>query len=1137
MHNLSRKLSLALWLVVGVVFTAATYKTINISSVFAQGIPTACQQGTIDVKSHVLPDCDGGECPIVVGSSITLDRRFTASNPPPVLNQVVKVADSGGESIYQQKSSVNEQGEGGVHFLYSYNGSEILFRQDTIWDGFFCDGSGKDAMYRVKEVLPDGSVRDGGRYLNGTMSCGETVTNKSYIDTFENNPAINEPGNYNMDLNSCTVSGFSGKVVENTIELFFQGAALCNGTPMSSVIGVTNVSGAGAGEVLFYCKDQSGQGLGLCAWYKELSFSANNPARWDQNTDVCDLEAGKIPPYYVYPLNSLKTNDPNQISTELAQQGYEVACTIPDSEIFGKVKGKDEIVATLNNVFNVGSSESVDYSHGVYPLFRSSEPPTEVMSSLEAYFGYLDLETDSSEIGSETKSAPLYKLLPFEQQCELQKNMLAVINNMCNKLDSPADCALNNKIPGTDSSARGLYNRTIPLPCDAAGRKAKIAESEENRQLYEDLKRVPFYITKAYRLGFAVFAIGQEPDINTTGNVWDFLTDDNRNEGTAGHEVLVVAFKLPDTGTNKVPNPNSKVKENPDYAEYFNYPHDDIYYQDPLTITKNILTPKSLQDKSYEEYVQQRIDLINRSRSASVQGGRINCTGDYCDIPLAEALIKMINSGVYENSCKAQQTAVKKSETANTIVSKVELGASEIIKNDTENVNPLATMFKVGFQLISNLFVDENNQPIDPEQAQADFGSNMIPSGISGASQTKKAVEIYIVYPVGYELTEVENALIGAFRTKDQIDKLKEDPEIASYFLLDGVKTNFISDVTELGPFPDPDAPGCDPTTEEGQKKCFSTVEVSNDQQYNQDPNMPESDASKMSPRVQGGFLGYIIRDLQQSVRQFGTDAWYAIASCETTEDFLLGECGDIKKDINPVDALAQCEAKYVDVTDESVKKTAINNCLRKLGQSGDIVPYCVPVWIDKSTQQQYAAELKQTLADPATQDLWARYYAGYANTLNGSTATKEEAMAHQHLFLNHCNGGELCYDYILNRVVNETEVNPYFAIAVSLNETGGLLSFKDNYAGPHFGCGVDFSDPSGLSTTSQTIETKVDCFINTLNSYQAEGLSADGAMSKYGYKNGEHNQNINKIIGLLKDDYYSTNSCDSAPSATINVN
>jgi hypothetical protein len=121
---------------------------------------------------------------------------------------------------------------------------------------------------------------------------------------------------------------------------------------------------------------------------------------------------------------------------------------------------------------------------------------------------------------------------------------------------------------------------------------------------------------------------------------------------------------------------------------------------------------------------------------------------------------------------------------------------------------------------------------------------------------------------------------------------------------------------------------------------------------------------------------------------------------------------------------------------------------------------------------------------------------------------------AKQHLFENSCNG-ELCYKAILKQTLSSSScngqvLNPYYAMAITLNENGGLVSGDESgTSAKHFGC-----DPFGAAGVEETVEGKLSCMINTLKNKCEAGLSQEENLENYGYEPGN---NLGNLVGILE--------------------
>lgn len=106
--------------------------------------------------------------------------------------------------------------------------------------------------------------------------------------------------------------------------------------------------------------------------------------------------------------------------------------------------------------------------------------------------------------------------------------------------------------------------------------------------------------------------------------------------------------------------------------------------------------------------------------------------------------------------------------------------------------------------------------------------------------------------------------------------------------------------------------------------------------------------------------------------------------------------------------------------------------------------------------------------------------------------------------------GGTFYYEKVIDAALSTTcngsPLNPFWAIAIALNENGGLLS--DNIQGDsntHFGCRI---------SQVETIEDKISCMTNTLSSYCSQGLSTEAILQIYGYPAGYSMWPLSVLMG-----------------------
>lgn len=138
----------------------------------------------------------------------------------------------------------------------------------------------------------------------------------------------------------------------------------------------------------------------------------------------------------------------------------------------------------------------------------------------------------------------------------------------------------------------------------------------------------------------------------------------------------------------------------------------------------------------------------------------------------------------------------------------------------------------------------------------------------------------------------------------------------------------------------------------------------------------------------------------------------------------------------------------------------------------------------------------------------------------SGKTTASPSGEVRQHLFEPSC-GGQVCYEYIISQTTSAPRcqgkfLNPYVAIAIALNENGGLVSNKqDGSDSKHFGC-----DPYGQAGIGNDILSKFSCMANTLANDCSKPEAQ--ALAEYGYLSGN---NLNNLVSLLGGNFPCTNS------------
>lgn len=818
---------------------------------------TSCQnQGTINVDEYVAPDCGGGDCPHVGSSSVSSDASYLGN----VDNWVQWV---NGDTFKQNSND--------IHFLYKIDGGRsggmIRFLQDTIWNPFVCDGSGLDAMYRVYRGSNVSSNDWGGDYLRTRMSCGEGVTNTGFIRAYEYNNAVEQDPF--MGLNECSVAGQSKIVTTGTNELFFQGNVKCNGQDVDA-IGVRNLSGAGAGEVLFYCK-----GLGLCAWYQNLDFTStvNDPGTWvAKKADICQLKAGGAgigaDKYYVEHIDGLREDDQNRIVDSLIKQGYKVSCTTPEITVSGQWAAHPPSILDLLPTDVTLTPTAVfdeDISSSYWPILQDDSGGP----SYENYFGNRVRIIPGGSDADDPLPAPVYSLLTLTEQCQQQVKILRAIKEKCDNYalySCPRDpnlCPLWEPDPRIKSQGYNSYKDLLAdfdqsgLTCQQIGDGTGRNQYAGFERLTTALNYVPLNLSKIRRYAFLVISAQQ---VYYEGPAKFSFLSEKTAPTDMKHDVRVIRILMPDVSTNKDP-------EGPGY------------YRDSASITTDAVRSLEDQEAHQQAAAEARAQLANAS-----PGGEppISCgKNPVCDDPLPAALIRFINmNGQY---CNPTMESLK-----------------------YEPVKQIgATTFSPDSEIQAGYFMDDKMVGTNTEQPEPfSFLSRIMPRIEEGDGDT--TFNTYLILPQGTdpgdEMEYVERLLGGLiFSNEEQYQEFKTDASIPSLYKMLGISLKFDSSKPQLQvPFP-PNWPEAQ-VDENGNPTRYGTLEAE-----------VIGDTTNRETRVPGAHTGQLWLLLQRGLSEPLSLAERFWKGCKTFEEGLLLRCNQAGSPGTPppteeaLEPVAQC--------------------------------------------------------------------------------------------------------------------------------------------------------------------------------------------------------------------------------------
>jgi len=1100
-----------------------------------------CEQSSVNLAEYVTPSCPAGGCGVVNSSSVGLTFSYIGG----VNNQVFPINST---TIKQQSND--------VFFLYSHQGGYISLLQDTIWGGgpaggfFVCDGTNEQAFYRVYD--------EGGNWGNKqypeTASCGSTWSHTSVLKTYkkvsDSGFDINAPGADPMapesQLTACNVSGQTGIPSTNSGKLIFQGAAKCNGVDFD-MIAVQNVSGAGAGEVNMYCKYKDGRpGPGLCAFYQTLDFSKpeNQPGNWP-GQDICALKAGgsraTLPTYFEYNIQRECGQTPVKVLNNFLDE-YSVSC-VPEADYILELVRPDKCSRTARGCgdWNVAGDLRFSADGSLFGLFRNQsavESRYNTMNGLkdknrqESIESYLTAKVDHIPLSQQSSTtqftsqnrpgvidlssyqSPLYKLSTLEQQCELVFDKLRAVKELCepfNRIEGEegSECAINQFLPNTSLRYTDMLSAlTDPSDSEKSLCIQLMNPDSSNANavaLRDQILSIDPAMEVAYRPAFIVVAtlVGNPLQQNP-----EFLTQNSGGglDRSNFWQVDYMEVKVPTFGSDFLYKKNNGSASNPARAG--------STYRDPLRFLGDILTTPEIQEKYLQEEENDRNairakaatfdpNVVTSGEVIGMGGVPIRCRGgegqysvEACD-NIAKALITFINSstvvpvtpgeGANGESLTRQYSPPRldKPQGGWLPASKCEVFEKNMYGNSLLTENPVDEKYRQAEQATS---IGSKLEAIDvgryqkKKEGEAEVVTNVPQLDANPAASNFGRTQVFFVSPHNYTLLYAQNAMLELL-SDDQKEAFLKNENFNSVLKTAGLD-QFQSGKTEstywtLKGTGENGPPGpADPLVSDSYSVQEEMDRKQEDGKTLDSPLLWQvaGSVANIPTRV----FAFITNTVNSKMYKFtlGCTGSYA------TENWLLGRCTEATLSSSP-------------------------------GPSSTPIPpepggsdKCVAVRVSPAEAEAAAAELRANLPGQQHQSSsfagWDRYYG------------VEGRPQDQHLFYPDCNGGQLCYEYILNQITSRTNLNPYLVMAIAMNETGGLISAKPGFVGPHFGCGLGGSGSGGQIISDGSIESKLQCLMDFFDRNSA--LSDNDALKRYGYGNGVSENNLVKIIGILSN-------------------
>ncbi len=628
---------------------------------------------------------------------------------------------------------------------------------------------------------------------------------------------------------------------------------------------------------------------------------------------VFGYDLSKYPEYLVDPayyllhpirgIHPLSRPDQQSVSTtrgDLAAQGYEAHCAAEPTNIKLNIETEGLINRFLELYEGIRleteSNYTIDSSSGRVPIFRDTEGRRFLTSSLEEYFGFEDYYA-SSYPEQEVNTAPINSLMAAEQRCIQSVRILTNTQKMCERLGAWDRCAPRAEaIPNTDYIVDTLLDDISDFMPDyySGGETAGCQRLFGNTSpQYDKLKKgilnTPLYINRSYRLAFMVASIEQR----SVADAFSFFSFSQSAQPK--HEVLIVAFKIPDILTNKGGGEESG----------------HFFFTDAVSQTRNILVPQKFklsedeENPGFDKQSRDRRTIIGQQATgASTQGSgsTIYClAGDgntpaelaglngaaACKDVLGKSVVDLINGNTPSCDNLGSEPVREIFEAANIIPPSTD-DSSRVYREG----------YGFGTDVFNYIFLGNQN----PQRATTVNNPlktifDVVRGKWSNAAGQTAKVDFFLVYPVGYELESVTEVMKHTFFNQQQVAKL-EERDTKNRFDGSGFQANFGGGSASHTYQEDPTSGNCE------ENRYLKYYEIIGGEPVPLDPpiEVVEYDCSKnfrigTTEEGRGGIsflgasLGYWLRNVQRGLNTYYGQAHAYLSSCSTTEEFLLGKC------------------------------------------------------------------------------------------------------------------------------------------------------------------------------------------------------------------------------------------------------
>jgi hypothetical protein len=497
---------------------------------------------------------------------------------------------------------------------------------------------------------------------------------------------------------------------------------------------------------------------------------------------------------------------------------YSVSC-LP-KEDYELVKSNFDKCSLINgcNKWNVTGDISIDANGKMFGLLRdekavvgrtSTTKPTapKRTESIEAYLGTSNRSAPSSKAGPtpvpttkdvDTRQAPLFKLTTLQQQCAFVLNKLIAVKELCqnNRIEGDVEkaqkanppqntCALDTKIPGTDTTHLSLLSQVLPSAdptgvADACNKIVNIDEKNEQAKTTKDLVlSVPLAMETAYRPAFIVASTKFEGAKKQEAQNTSFSVNDTINSGDKPTDDYYVVdyfeVKVPAYGSDFI-DPKSTITPSNTTANY----QKRNLYADSLRLTADVITNPDSQiafqenvDNDRQAIRAEAASNLQRRGSGDVGGFAIGTNREviYCykKGKLTECTPEGTPGQKYDPTKDALPPALI--EFINAAIPTQNEGKTCIADEETfyspENKKKVAEQAK---KIGATLDTSDIGDVVKKKDLKIPFQVNIKDIREGGGIST--ATELYFVSPHNYNLKYAQKSFMS-FLTLDQQAKLK----------------------------------------------------------------------------------------------------------------------------------------------------------------------------------------------------------------------------------------------------------------------------------------------------------------------------------------------------------------------------